>query len=148
MRKNIKPPGPEVPDLRTGEKHTVVVGRKIAEQLEIDDALFRLMSAVLLPEAQNPGAAPTEPDGTRPTAMDLLAASLRYAELHPKDRKILITGHTDTSGGDEYNENLSEFRAIAVHAVLTNGDACARGLRRCLSWAASAGQGEEAAGAV
>lgn len=119
VRKHIKPPGPEVPDLRTGEQHTIVVGRKIAEQLEIDDALFRLMSAVLLPEAQNPDAAPTEPDGTRPTAMDLLAASLRYAELHP-DRKILVTGHTDTSGGDEYNQDLSESRAATVYAVLAN----------------------------
>ena len=119
VRQNIEPPGPEVTELRTGESHKVVVGRKIAEQLEFDDALFRLMSAVLLPEAQNPGAAPTEPDGTRPTAMDLLAASLRYAELHP-DRKVLITGHTDTSGGDEYNQDLSEFRAAAVYAVLAN----------------------------
>ena len=120
--KHIEPPGPEVEGLETGESHLVVVGRKIVEQVEIDDALFRLMSAVLLPEAQNPGAAPTEPDGTRPTTLDLLAASLRYAKLHPKDRKILIAGHTDTSGGDEYNENLSEFRAIAVHSVLTNGN--------------------------
>ncbi len=119
-RQDIESPGPEVAGLVTGEVHVVVVGRKRAEQLEIDDALFRLMSAVLLPEAQNPDAAPNEPDGTRPTAMDLLAASLRYAELHP-DRKILITGHTDTAGGDEYNQNLSEFRAAAVHAVLTNG---------------------------
>ena len=122
VRKHIEPPGPEVEGLETGERHEVVVGRKIVEQLEIDDALFRLMSAVLLPEAQNPGAAPTEPDGTRPTTLDLLAASLRYAKLHPQDRKILIAGHTDTSGGDEYNENLSEFRAIAVHSVLTNGN--------------------------
>ena len=119
VRKKIKPPGPEVPSLRTGEVHTVVVGRKIAEQLEIDDALFRLMSAVLLPEAQNPDAAPTEPDGSRPTAMDLLAASLRYADLH-RDRKILITGHTDTSGGDEYNQDLSEYRAGVVYVVLAN----------------------------
>ena len=119
VRKKIKPPGPEVPNLRTGETHTVVVGRKIAEQLEIDDALFRLMSAVLLPEAQNPDAAPTEPDGTRPTAMDLLAASLRFAQLHP-DRKILITGHTDTSGGDAYNQELSKYRAGVVYAVLAN----------------------------
>ncbi len=119
VRKHIKPPGPEVPNLRTNEKHKVIIGRKIVEQLEIDEALFRLMSAVLLPEAQEPDSAPTEPDGTRPTSMDLLAASLRYAELHP-DRKILITGHTDTSGGDEYNQDLSEYRARAVYAVLAN----------------------------
>jgi len=46
VRNRIKPPGPEVPDLRTAERHTVVVGRKIVEQFEIDDALFRLSSAV------------------------------------------------------------------------------------------------------
>jgi OmpA family len=119
VRRDIKPPGPEVEGLETGESHVVVVGRKIVEQFEIDDALFRLMSAVLLPEGQSPGADPTEPDGTRPTTIDLLAASLRYAELHP-NRKILISGHTDTSGGDEYNQNLSEFRAAAVYAVLAN----------------------------
>jgi hypothetical protein len=120
VRQDIESPGPEVARLPTGEAHVVVVGRKRAEQLEIDDALFRVMSAVLLPEGQSPGADPTEPDGTRPTTLDLLAASLRYAQQHP-DRKLLITGHTDTSGGDEYNQNLSEFRAAAVHAVLTNG---------------------------
>ncbi len=34
------------------------------------------------------------------------------------DRKILIEGHTDNVGSEEYNEQLSEKRAFAVMAQL------------------------------
>ena len=63
--------------------------------MELDDALFRLKSAVLLPEGQNPGADPTEPDGTRPTTTDLLAASLWYAKRRP-NRKMLVAEAAET----------------------------------------------------
>jgi outer membrane protein OmpA-like peptidoglycan-associated protein len=41
-----------------------------------------------------------------------------YAKAHP-DEKILIVGHTDLTGSDEYNQSLSERRARGVFAYLT-----------------------------
>jgi len=43
-----------------------------------------------------------------------------YARAHP-DEKILIVGHTDLTGSDEYNQSLSERRARGVFAYLTAG---------------------------
>lgn len=44
-----------------------------------------------------------------------------YAAAHP-DQKLLIVGHTDLVGGDEYNQALSERRARSTYAYLTFGD--------------------------
>jgi outer membrane protein OmpA-like peptidoglycan-associated protein len=45
-----------------------------------------------------------------------------YAKAHP-DEKMLIVGHTDLTGSDEYNQSLSERRARGVFAYLTAGRA-------------------------
>jgi outer membrane protein OmpA-like peptidoglycan-associated protein len=37
------------------------------------------------------------------------------------EQKILIEGHTDSDGLDDYNLQLSRLRADAVHAVLIEG---------------------------
>jgi outer membrane protein OmpA-like peptidoglycan-associated protein len=34
------------------------------------------------------------------------------------DRKVIIEGHTDSVGSDEYNQQLSERRAMAVQSAL------------------------------
>ncbi|MEL7020990.1 MAG: OmpA family protein, partial [Bacteroidota bacterium] len=36
-----------------------------------------------------------------------------YLELHP-DKSLIVTGHTDSIGGDPYNDNLGMQRAIAA----------------------------------
>ncbi|MGB9366935.1 MAG: peptidoglycan-binding protein [Xanthobacteraceae bacterium] len=43
-----------------------------------------------------------------------------HARAHP-DEKILIVGHTDHAGPDDYNQSLSERRARGVYAYLTSG---------------------------
>lgn len=43
-----------------------------------------------------------------------------YLESNPQ-RTLSIEGHTDSSGGDEYNQQLSERRADAVKAALVGG---------------------------
>ncbi len=43
-----------------------------------------------------------------------------YAQTHP-DEKLVIVGHTDLTGSDEYNQSLSERRARSVFAYLTFG---------------------------
>lgn len=45
-----------------------------------------------------------------------------YARAHP-DEKILIVGHTDLTGTEDYNQSLSERRARGVFAYLTAGRA-------------------------
>ena len=39
---------------------------------------------------------------------------------HHEKRQVLIEGHTDSSGSDAYNQNLSERRANAVSSALAN----------------------------
>lgn len=46
--------------------------------------------------------------------VDRLASVLKEAP----DRKVLIEGHTDSVGSDEYNQGLSERRATAVQTAL------------------------------
>lgn len=46
--------------------------------------------------------------------IDRLAGVLKEAS----DRKVMIEGHTDSVGGDDYNQQLSERRASAVQTAL------------------------------
>jgi outer membrane protein OmpA-like peptidoglycan-associated protein len=48
------------------------------------------------------------------TTIDRLATALKESP----DRKVLIEGHTDSVGSDEYNQSLSERRAASVQAAL------------------------------
>jgi len=62
--------------------------------------LFRTDESTLLPEAQ--------------TRLDQVAEAL----LTSRERSLVIEGHTDSEGTDEYNRDLSQRRADAVRAYL------------------------------
>jgi outer membrane protein OmpA-like peptidoglycan-associated protein len=49
--------------------------------------------------------------------LDALAEGIR---LLPGDRPVLIEGHTDATGSDDYNEKLSQRRAQAVKRYLVS----------------------------
>ena len=68
--------------------------------LTLGDVLFDTGMATL-----KPGAYPT---------IDRLASVLKEAP----DRKVMIEGHTDSVGSDDYNRQLSERRAAAVQTAL------------------------------
>jgi outer membrane protein OmpA-like peptidoglycan-associated protein len=51
----------------------------------------------------------------KPT-LSSLGTALRAKEL--KGQSFLLAGHTDAKGGEEYNQNLSERRALAVKNYL------------------------------
>lgn len=68
--------------------------------LTLGDVLFDTGMATLKPGAYN--------------TIDRLATVLKEAP----DRKVLIEGHTDAVGADDYNQQLSERRAAAVQTAL------------------------------
>lgn len=53
-----------------------------------------------------------------PCLRDVAAQVSTYAAAHP-DEKLVIVGHTDLTGGDPYNQSLSERRARSVYAMLS-----------------------------
>jgi hypothetical protein len=81
--------------------------------LEVVDGMFRLDSAVVLPEAESPSADVHE----ALTTTSVLATALRFAEANPT-RTLLVAGHTDTSGTESHNQELSEARASVALACL------------------------------
>jgi OmpA-OmpF porin, OOP family len=68
--------------------------------LTLGDVLFDTGMATLKPGAY--------------TTIDRLASVLKEAP----DRKVMIEGHTDSVGGDDYNQQLSQRRAAAVQTAL------------------------------
>jgi outer membrane protein OmpA-like peptidoglycan-associated protein len=68
--------------------------------LTLGDVLFDTGMATLKPGAY--------------TTIDRLATVLKEAP----DRKVMIEGHTDSVGGDDYNQQLSQRRAAAVQTAL------------------------------
>jgi outer membrane protein OmpA-like peptidoglycan-associated protein len=55
-----------------------------------------------------------------PCLRQVLQRALDHAQMNPGE-KVLIVGHTDLVGSDDYNQSLSERRARSVHAFLTFG---------------------------
>jgi Putative peptidoglycan binding domain/OmpA family len=55
-----------------------------------------------------------------PCMRHVLRHVLEYSDDHP-DERLLVVGHTDLTGGDDYNQALSERRARAVFAMMTFG---------------------------
>jgi outer membrane protein OmpA-like peptidoglycan-associated protein len=55
-----------------------------------------------------------------PCLRRVLRDAVAYSQAHPEE-KMLIVGHTDLVGSDDYNQSLSERRARGVHAYLTAG---------------------------
>jgi hypothetical protein len=115
---SLRTPGAVLQGLGTRVVHRVVLERDSSDFVEFDDALFRLDTAVLLPEGQDPSAETPDGTGRVRTGVGLLAACLRFAEEHP-DRSTLVAGHTDTYGTDWHNDELSRHRAAVVFAALT-----------------------------
>lgn len=119
-RDQLTAPGPIVTNLVTSSKHRVMVTwYRRATLVEFEDALFRLNSAVMMPATEKPS--PADGEGRRRTAVGLAASVLRVVQEHP-GLTLLVAGHTDTTGGEGYNLELSGWRAECVTSVLV-GDA-------------------------
>lgn len=53
-----------------------------------------------------------------PSAREQLDALAQGIKMLPPERRVIIEGHTDASGSDEYNQQLSRRRAAAVKHYL------------------------------
>ena len=107
--------------LATGKRHVIrtvaVPDVKRVWIIEMEHLHFHFDSAVLLADylSDDPNAETAR--GEHVTAISVLAQALAETRLHP-GRKLLITGHTDTSGSAAYNLPLSQQRADSVLAAL------------------------------
>jgi len=92
--------------------------------LEMEDVLFHLNSAVMMPE--NPqGESSTQGGGASAeqktlSGLKVLAIVFKQFEFDP-NKRIIISGHTDTSGTYDFNFKLSDERAMNV-LYLLNGE--------------------------
>jgi hypothetical protein len=89
--------------------------------LEMEDVLFHLNSAVMMPE--NPqGKSSTQGGGASEeqksiSGLKALAIVFKQFEFDPNQR-LIITGHTDTSGTFDFNFKLSDERAMNILYLL------------------------------
>ncbi len=88
---------------------------RLVQLLDLEDVCFHHGSAVLLPA----GPEEEQADEGQGAIAGLLALRtvLRYLERFG-DKRLLIAGHTDSSGSDAFNAALSLDRARGVRAVL------------------------------
>jgi outer membrane protein OmpA-like peptidoglycan-associated protein len=84
-----------------------------AKLIELEDALFRTNSAVLMPE----GEQPSSDAHASVTSIGVFAKALRFVEEHAP-KKLLIAGHTDTEASAAFNRPLSRERAELTFTVL------------------------------
>jgi len=110
-------------DRPTDERHRFVVERRHGLRIEMEDLHFHLDSAVTMPDPHlwDPFREPVREEGI--TGLSVLDACIRHA-VDYSDHKLLIAGHTDSSGPREYNAELSLKRADnALHLLLGDKDA-------------------------
>ena len=95
--------------------------------LEMEDVLFHSNSAVMMPENPKGKSSKKDKDSSdsdvrkgqeKMTGVKTLALVFKQFEFN-KNKRIVIAGHTDTTGSAEYNFELSEFRAENVLYLLT-----------------------------
>jgi hypothetical protein len=105
-----------VSGFKAGEQYRIVICKSSRKIIELEDVHFNHNSAVLLPgklaEGVSSGATSRGLSG-----MAALGACLKHAKAYPEDR-LLIAGHTDTTGDPSYNDGLSLLRARHVDAAL------------------------------
>ena len=105
----------------TSKNNEVILKLVKMHILEMEDVLFHLNSAVMMPE--NPqGKSSTQGGGADAeqlsvTGLKALALVYKQFEFDP-DNKIVISGHTDTSGTFDFNSKLSDERAKNILYLL------------------------------
>ena len=107
--------------LNTSKGYAISVKKRKSVILEFEDVLFHFNSAVLLPTAPA-GSSSSQGGGSQPDQNELMGLNVIktiYTFMHQNPgKKLIIAGHTDSSGPDRYNFDLSELRAKSALSVL------------------------------
>ncbi|MGB5105193.1 MAG: hypothetical protein WBP42_00605 [Candidatus Zixiibacteriota bacterium] len=115
----------------TGSPADLVLRKPLVKVVEMEDVLFHLDSCVVMPSAPKGASsqdAADDPDMTQEekdrselqdqlSGLQTIAVTYIVLEEH-NTLGVLITGHTDTSGGLEFNFILSELRCNNVLFLL------------------------------
>ncbi len=101
----------------SGNFYKLNLNRTNVYVLEIEDIFFKLDSAVMMPDSAEDDTQTDKENRITGIAV-LKTVFLRLLE-HP-EQKMMIAGHTDTSGRESYNFELSELRAESVTCLLEN----------------------------
>lgn len=102
-----------------GQRHCFVLKQHVGYVLEMEDVHFHHDSAVLMPDFAHCDTTSPSSEGNSDhfSGLAVIAACYAHAAEHP-GQKLLITGHTDTSGTESYNQALSQKRADNVLSLL------------------------------
>jgi outer membrane protein OmpA-like peptidoglycan-associated protein len=101
----------------TGAEHEFRLSRMQGLLLEVEDVHFHFDSAVMMPDYGDCTASVDAADANHISGLAVLRACYLHAERMPSNQ-ILIAGHTDRSGSDSYNLELSRKRANNVKHLL------------------------------
>jgi len=112
-------------NLALNQIHQIVIRTLFGHFIEFEDVNFNHDSAVLLADYRDTAASDDDDSSdarddaldTRITALAVFVAVFNHLEEHP-DKQVLVTGHTDASGSEAYNLDLSRKRAKNVLALL------------------------------
>jgi hypothetical protein len=102
--------------LATGQRYRIIIPKLDVDVVEMEDIHFHHNSAVVLPWRYGENA-DSSADEDRLSGLSVIAAALRYSKANP-GKKLLLAGHTDSSGQTDYNRKLSEVRAKTTQALL------------------------------
>ncbi len=103
---------PDAPiKLTVGAAHEVVLERSTSTWLEAADTLYHLESAVPMPET-------LDEENDDAGVIEVVSSAYRVSFEAETPQKVLVVGHTDTSGSNEFNDELSTERAAVLHALL------------------------------
>lgn len=108
-------------NLISGQKNKLTVNSSSeVTVIEMEDINFHFDSAVLLPDYGPTAPQPGTEEQNRITGLGVLFACFKQCEKTDFKQRILIAGHTDKKGTDQYNLTLSQKRAENVFFMFTD----------------------------
>lgn len=109
----------------SNKKNEIVLKKVEMHILEMEDVLFHLNSCVMMPEnpqgaSSSDGNSSGADSNSKVSGIKALSLVFKFFESEP-DKRMIIAGHTDTSGTAAFNFKLSEERAKNILYIL-NGN--------------------------
>lgn len=94
----------------TGKAHRIVIRRARVHLLQVEDLHFQVGRAILLADGEHPDEDEERGTTSGVTSLSVAAAVLKYVKEH-REQQLLVAGHTDTTGSETFNADLSQARA-------------------------------------